>query len=145
MIVEVWFPIEKDEDGYPKSRDSEGLRCEVDNDHSETAEIMSVLFYLKNVAYGDTIRIKRNAAGYREFNGVLQRSGCSVYRLLLHDASHLAKVQQRLLDFNVFLERDDALIAIAAPTDVDSDALVDYILEGKRSGLWGSQDGYIAD
>jgi hypothetical protein len=54
-------------------------------------------------------------------------------------------VQDRLLDFGVFLERGDSLIAIAAPPDIDSDALVDYILEGKRSGLWGSQDGYIAD
>jgi hypothetical protein len=145
MIAEVWFSIQKDADGYPKSRDSEGLRCELDDDRSETAEIKSVPFYLKEVAYGDTIRIKKNPAGYREFDSVLQRGGCSVYRLLVHDLSRLAEVQERLLNFGVFLERDDALIAIAAPADVDSDALVDYILEGKRAGLWGSQDGYIAD
>lgn len=145
MIAEVWFSIEKDKDGYPKSRDSEGLRCELLNDESKTAEILSVPFYLKEVAYGDTIRIKKNPAGYREFDGILRRSGSSVYRLLLHDLSRLNEVQEKLLDFRVILERDDALIAIAAPPDVDLDALVEYIIEGKQSGIWGSQDGYVAD
>lgn len=145
MIAEVWFPIKKDSDGYPKSRDSEGLRCEITDERSEVAEIQSVPFYLKEVAYGDIIRIKRNSAGYREFDRVERRSGCSVYRLFLHDMDRLNEVQDKLLDFGVYLERDDQLIAIAAPPDVDLDALVDYIIEGKRSGLWGSQDGYIAD
>jgi hypothetical protein len=145
MIAEVWFPIQKDEDGYPKSRDSEGLRCEITDERSGIAEVQSVPFYLKEVAYGDTIRIKNNPAGYREFDSVERRGGCSVYRLLLHDISRLDEVQEKLLDFGVFLERDDSLIAIAAPPDVDSDALVSYIIEGKQSGLWGSQDGYIAD
>jgi hypothetical protein len=27
LAVEVWFQIEKDSEGYPKSRDSEGLLC----------------------------------------------------------------------------------------------------------------------
>ena len=145
MIVEVWFPIEKDSDGYPKSRDSEGLRCEISDEQSESAEVRSVPFYLKQVAYGDTIKIKRNPTGYREFDRVEHHSGCSVYRLLLHDASRRDEVLDRLLNFGVFLERDGGLIAIAAPLDVDSDALVNYILEGKRSGLWGAQDGYIAE
>jgi hypothetical protein len=64
---------------------------------------------------------------------------------LLHDVSRLDEVQEKLLDFGVLLERDDSLIAIAVPPDVDSDALVDYIIKGKQLGLWGSQDGYIAD
>jgi hypothetical protein len=145
MIAEVWFPIQKDEDGYPKSRDSEGLRCEISDERSEVAEVQSVPFYLKDVAYGDTIRIKNNPAGYREFDSIVRRGGCIVYRLLLHDVSRLDEVQEKLLDFGVLLERDDSLIAIAVPPDVDSDALVDYIIKGKRLGLWGSQDGYIAD
>jgi hypothetical protein len=145
MIVEVWFPIQKDSDGYPKSRDSEGLRCEISDERNELAEVQSVPFYLKEVAYGDIVRIKRNPAGYREFDGVERRSGCSVYRLLVHDATRLDEVQEKLLDFGVFLERDGSLIAIAVPPDVHSDALVAYIIEGKRSGLWGSQDGYIGD
>ena len=99
---------------------------------------LSVPFYLKEVAYGDTIRIKMHPAGYREFDSVLQRSGSSVYRLMLHDLSRLEEVQERLLDFGVLLERDGELIAIAAPPDVDSDALVDYIIEGKT--FWSLGD-----
>jgi hypothetical protein len=95
-----------------------------------------VPFYLKEVAYRDIVRIKRNPAGYREFEGVERRSGCSVYRLLVHDATRLDEVQEKLLDFGVFLERDDSLIAIAVPPDVDSDALIAYSIEGKRSGFW---------
>ena len=145
MIAEVWFPIQKDSDGYPKSRDSEGLRCEIGDERSELGEVQSVPFYLKDVAYGDTIRIKKNPAGYREFAGVEHRGGYSVYRLLLHDSKRKAEVIERLLDFGVFLEHEGDLIAIAARRNVDSEALVGYIVAGKQANLWGAQDGYIAD
>ena len=42
------------------------------------------------------------------------------------------------------LSKDGDLIAIAVPT-ADTDAIVDYILKGKREGFWGAQDGYVVE
>jgi hypothetical protein len=144
-IIEVWFPIEKDAEGYPTSRDFEGLRCEPLNSNSVSCTIVSVPFYLRNVAYGDTITTRQNPSGYVEFDKVIARSGHSVYRILLYDPSIKDEWIRRFLDFGVLLEHDGNLIAIAVPPASDADALVSVILDGKNKGLWGAQDGYISD
>jgi hypothetical protein len=145
--VEVWFQIEKDADGYPASRDSEGLLCLPLDAECTQCRIRSVPFYLKNVAYGDVVKTRENPSGYLEFAEVVKRGGSSVYRLLLHESAKARKDEyiKALLDFDVLLEHDGDLIAIAAPPDADSDALVEYILQGKATDAWGAQDGYIFD
>jgi len=47
------------------------------------------------------------------------------------------------LDLDVLLGQDGNLIAIAVPPSADTDAIVDYILDGKRSGFWGAPDGFV--
>jgi len=98
---------------------------------------------LKNIAYGDLITTKKNPAGYLEYNDVIKRGGYSIYRLLLHDSERKSEWIAALLDFDVLLEHDKDLIAIAVPPDINSDSLVDYILDGKSHGWWGAQDGFI--
>ena len=141
--VEVWFQIEKDAEGYPRTRDSEGLLCRPLNPECSECEVGSVPFYLRNIAYGDLITTKTNPAGYREFEKVIKRGGFSIYRLLLHDSSRKAEWVAAFLEFDVLLEHDEDLIAIAVPPDADSEGLVTYILDGKSRGWWGAQDGYI--
>ena|ERR1017187_1251596 len=51
-LVEVWFRIEKDGDGYPKTRSWEGM---LSHRTKEGFVLESVPFYLKNVSRGDTV------------------------------------------------------------------------------------------
>ncbi len=143
LVVEVRFDIEKDAEGYPPSRDAEVLLCKPLNPECSVCAVASIPFYLRNVAYGDTISTRDNPLGYLEFKEVVQRSGYSVYRILLHDSTKKDELIHRLLDLDVLLGQDGNLIAIAVPPSADTDAIVDYILDGKRSGFWGAQDGFV--
>jgi len=105
--------------------------------------VASVPFYLRNVAYGDTIRTQDNPSGYLEFSKLVKRGGFSIYRILLHDSSQKDKLITKLLEFDVLLEQDGDLVAIAVPPTADTDGIVDYLLDGKSKGLWGAQDGYL--
>ena len=55
LVVEVVFQIEKDAEGYPKSRNFEALLCKPLDAECSLCVVNSVPFYLRNVAYGDTI------------------------------------------------------------------------------------------
>lgn len=143
LVVEVWFPIEKDADGYPKSKDSEGLLCKPADAECSICTVASVPFYLRNVAYGDTISTQDNGSGSLGFKEVAKRGGYSVYRILLHESSKKDELIEKLLDCGALLEHEGDLIAIAISPNIDSDPLFDYILEGKAKGFWGAQDGYI--
>jgi len=142
FVVEVRFEIEKDAEGYPKSRNAEALLCKPLNPDCSLCVVASVPFYLKNVAYGDTITTRDKPSGL-EFGEVVKRSGYSVYRVLLHQTDKKEELTNKLLDLDVLLEQDGNLIAIAIPPAADSDTVVDYVLEGKRKGFWGAQDGYV--
>ena len=145
VVVEVWFQIEKDAEGYPKSRDAEGLLCKPLDVECSQCQVNSIPFYLNSVAYGDTISTSAHPGGYLQFKEVLKRGGYSIYRIFLHDSTNKERWITELLDFDVLLEQDGNLIAMAVAPSVDSDALVDYILAGKAKGLWGAQDGYILE
>ena len=145
LVVEVWFPIEKDADGYPRSRDSEALLCKPIDAECSLCNIASVPFYLRNVAFGDTVSTRDDGFGCLDFKEIVKRGGYSVYRILLHDLSTTDAAIKALLDFDVLLEHEGGLIAIAVSPQVNIDRLIDFILDGKDRGLWGAQDGYIAD
>src|SRR5262249_48324624 len=143
-VVEVTFEIEKDAEGFPKSRDAVALLGEPLNVDCSLCKVASVPFYLRNVAYGDTISTKDYQPDHMlQFGEVVKRGGYSVYRILLHDLAIKDEVIRKLLDLDALLEQEDNLLAIAVPPTADLDAIVDYILEGKHKGLWGAQDGYV--
>ena len=144
-VVEVKFGIEKDSTGYPKSRDAEALLCRPLDPECSQCAVASVPFYLRNVAYGDTISTEEDPSGCLQFKQIIARGGYSIYRILLHDSTKRDELITTLLDFDVLLEQDGDLIAIAAPPTANIDAIVDFILKGKSAGFWGAQDGYIAE
>lgn len=143
LVVEVRFSIEKDHEGYPSSRDSEALLCKPLDAECTECVVASVPFYLRNVAYGDTIKVEEGPTRCLEFKEILKRGGFSVYRILLHDSTKREVVITKLLEFDTLLEQSGDLIAIAVPPTANVDAIVDYLLDGKREGFWGTQDGYI--
>ncbi|HXP68609.1 MAG TPA: DUF4265 domain-containing protein [Candidatus Dormibacteraeota bacterium] len=142
-VVEVRFEIEKDADGYPKSRNAEALLCKPLDPECSLCIVASVPLYLRNIAYGDTIRTKPDSGDSLEFGQVVKRGGYSVYRVLLHDPSRKDAVIRHFLDLGALVEHDGDLIAVAVPPTANVDAIADYILTGKDKDYWGAQDGYI--
>lgn len=145
LVVEVRFEIEKDVDGYPKSRDAEALLCEPLDPECSRCVVVSVPFYLRNIAYGDTISAEENRTGGLNFKEVLARGGYSIYRILIHNLSKKDELMAKLLGLDALVEQDGNLIAVAVPPTAKLDVIVDYILTGKKAGWWGAQDGYIAE
>jgi hypothetical protein len=143
LVIEVRFKIQKDAEGFPKSRDYELLLCRPQDPECTQCVIASVPFYLNDVAYGDTITTREGSRGELEFGEVAQRGGYSTYRIYLHDQSKRDEFITKLLDLGAVVEQNVNLIAAAIPLSTDSDAVVDYILEGKEKGFWGAQDGFI--
>lgn len=143
LMVEVRFPIEKDAQGYPTSRDFECLLCKPSDPECSKCVIASVPFYLRNVAYGDIISTKDDPSGLLDFAEVTERGGYSIYRLFLHDVSKKDEAIRKLLDLDTLIEQDGKLIAIAVSSTADVDRVVEYILMGKEKGFWGAQDGYV--
>jgi Domain of unknown function (DUF4265) len=142
-VVEVWFEIEKDSEGYPKSRDFEGLLCKPVDAECSVCIVKSVPFYLRNVAYGDTIRTEDGPDRCLEFHSVMERGGYSVYRVLLHDPARREELVSQLQNFGAVVEQEGNLIALAASSKEKLDQIVDYILEGKAKDWWGAQDGFV--
>lgn len=143
-LVEVWFEIEKDAEGYPKSRDFEALLCQPIVPGSSTCVVKSVPFYLRNVAYGDTIRIEDGPDNKTlSFHSVVNRGGYSVYRVYLHDPARRDELVAKLLPMGALIEQEKKLIAIAVPPGNKFDETVDYICAGKDNDWWGAQDGFI--
>jgi Domain of unknown function (DUF4265) len=145
LEVEVWFQIQKDADGYPKSRDAEALRCKPIDPECTKCVVASIPFYLNGVSYGDTIATIEDHDGYLKFKEVLTRGGYSVYRIFLNDSSLADQLVTTVLEFDVLVEREGKLLAIAVPSTGNVDAIIDFLLEGKQDGSWGLQDGYICE
>lgn len=142
--VAVVFKIEKNALGYPKSRDFEALFCRPLDEEATTCRIMSVPFFLKNVAYGDTIETEVDPeTDGLNFSRVLIRGGYSIYRIYLHDQSKKEALLEKLFSCDALVEITGNLLAFAVLDSNYSDALYNYIMEGKSLGYWGAQDGFI--
>jgi len=145
LVVEVRFEIQKDADGYPASRVAEALLCKPLDAECSRCIVVSVPFYLRDVAYGDTISTIERPPNCLRFNDIVTRGGYSVYRVFLHDLSKRDELVSRLLELDALLEQDGELIAVAVPSTANRDAIVEYLIEGNRADYWGAQDGYVVE
>lgn len=141
-LEEVWFFIEKDEDGYPESRTWEGMWTRRINGNFE---ILSVPFYLKTVSRGDTVSASQDA--FLKFTGVRDRGGHNTYRLLMESCSEdevkAALVELRSKGLVVELNEAGILIAVDVPPSLDQQEIDAYLLSEKEAGRWQVQDGYL--
>src|ERR1700745_4067169 len=89
--VEIWFRIEKDEDGYPRSKDWEQLLAWPVLESDRCFSIESIPFFVKGVARGDIVKVKvsENAevqeGEFFEYESIVERGGHNTYRLLLRE------------------------------------------------------------
>ena len=147
-LVEIWFPIEKDEDGYPELKDWEQLLARP-TDTVDRFEIESVPFYLKNVSRGDIVTAKVvDAADGQifQFDCVLEHRGHNTYRLLLR------KKREDDPDFTIkeltsrglaVEEQHGNFLAVDVPPSLNQSEADNYLVTESNSGRWEMQDGYL--
>jgi hypothetical protein len=147
-LVEIWFRIEKDKDGYPESKTWEQLLARP-TQQVDQFRLESVPFYLKNVSRGDLVKAKivNNDQGeIFEFDSVVSHEGHNTYRLLLKEKrpDDPDFTVNELIKIGLAVEEQHGnFLAVDVPTTVDQTAVDDYLVAESESGRWEMQDGYL--
>jgi hypothetical protein len=142
-LIEVWFPIEKDADGYPESKSWEGMLSRAT---SRGFVLESIPFYLKNVSKGDLVAAQEG--DFLRFSHVVERGGHNTYRLLMDEASEpeVERARTELELRGLSVERNEAgiLLAVDVPPSVAQQDIDAYLIANKAAGRWQMQDGYLS-
>lgn len=150
--VEIWFPIEKDKEGYPNSKNWEQLLAKPIVDRDDYFQIESVPFFLKNVSRGDIVKaktVKNEEIQEQEsfqFECVVDRGGHNTYRLLLRkkQPTDPGFTTQELLEKGLAIEEQGGdFLAVDVPPTVDQLEVDQYLLRESGLGRWEMQDGYL--
>jgi hypothetical protein len=150
--VEIWFPIEKDQDGYPQSKNWEQLLARPLLERNDYFVIESVPFFLKNVCRGDVISAKAlknktvlEGEGF-EYNKLVKTGGHNTYRLLLRrkhpEDPKFTEDELMHKGLAVEIEGDD-FFAVDVPPSVDQKEIDQYLVGEARAGRWEMQDGCL--
>lgn len=140
-LVEVWFKIEKDAEGFPESKSWEGLLARPEGD---AFRLVSIPFYLNNVSRGDLVAAEDGQ--FLAFSHVLERGGHNTYRILLRQllpddpASTLKELIKKGLAVEV---EHDSFLAIDAPPSINQAEVDSYLVAESESGRWEMQDGFL--
>lgn len=147
--VEIWFRIEKDADGYPRSKSWEQLLGHPVTARDDYFQIASVPFFLRNVSCGDIVKARTRVetevqdGEIFEFDSIVERGGHNTYRLLVkkQDASStMNELQKRGLAVE---EESGGLLAVDVPPAVDQHAVDAFLVKEAELGRWQMQDGYL--
>lgn len=151
--VEVWFRIEKDKDGYPRSKNWEQLLAWPVLEKDDYFSIESIPFFVKGISRGDIVRAKvvHNSdvkdGEFYEFDGVVDRGGHNTYRLLLRQKrpNDPDSTENELLQKGLAVEVSDGdFFAIDVPPSVNQKEIDDYLIAESKSDRWGLQDAYLS-
>jgi len=141
-LVEIWFEIEKDADGYPESKSWEGLLAKPEG---QNFRLISVPFYLKNVSRGDLVAASSGQCF--AFVRVLDRGGHNTYRLLL---KHIlpddpAGTINELVAMGLAVEESNGiLLAVDVPPSVNQSEIDSYLMAQEQLNRWEMQDGFLS-
>jgi hypothetical protein len=142
-LVEIWFWIEKDADGYPESKSWEGMWSRVT---SQGFLVESVPFYLKNVSRGDLVAAEEGV--FQRFSHVIERGGHNTYRLLMDGASEdeAERAISELEARGLTVEKNEAgiLLAVDVPPTVAQQEIDADLMSNTTAGRWQMQDGYLS-
>jgi len=150
--VEIWFRIEKDEQGYPKSKNWEQLLARPVLERDDYFQIESVPFYLKNISRGDIVRAivvedeEILESEIFKFDTVVDRGGHNTYRLFLrkkHPNDPVFTVDELIKKGLAVEEQYGDFFAVDVPPTVDQKAIDAYLLAECNASRWEMQDGYL--
>jgi len=139
-LVEIWFRIQKDEDGFPESKDWEALLCSCVRFPNQF-QVKSVPFYVKGIAVADIVSVTETNEGYYEFEGVISRGGHIAYRLFVEKAPWMVEQELENLGCAVETTANNKLLAVDIPSD-RVNQVRDHLLKGLQSGRWELQEAY---
>jgi Domain of unknown function (DUF4265) len=150
--VEIWFPISKNQRGYPKSKNWEQLLARPVIQRDDYFRIESIPFFLKDVSRGDIVKamvVRNREIDENEvflFERVVDRGGHNTYRLLLrkkHRRDPGFTVGELLKRGLAIEEQGGDFLAVDVPPSVDQKATDEYFLRECEAGRWEMQDGYL--
>jgi hypothetical protein len=142
--VEVWFQIEKDEDGYPRSKDWEGLLCTC-LDSTDQFRVESIPLYVRGVAVNDVVSASvADSGSYYRFDRLISRGGHSTYRLFADNSPDAVVRELEALGCGVETAAGGRLLAIDVPPNVNAQ-LRAFLFEGRRAKRWDLQEASVAE
>lgn len=150
--VEIWFRIEKDKDGYPRTKNWEQLLAWPILERADYFRIESIPFFVKGISRGDIVRAKGSQNSeiqegeFFEFESLVERGGHNTYRLLLREKrpNDPEFTEKELLEKGLAVEINDGdFVAIDVPPSANQKEIDDYLVKESESGRWGLQDGFV--
>jgi len=147
--VEIWFRIEKDEHGYPTTKNWEQLLAWPLRESERCFRLESIPFFVKGISRGDIVEAKVSENSevqqgeFFEFERIVERGGHNTYRILLNEKD-AGLTRQELLAKGLALEiEDDDFFAIDVPPELDQKEIDKFLISEAESGRWGLQDGFV--
>ena len=150
--VEIWFRLEKDEDGYPRSKDWEQLLAWPVLESDRYFLIESIPFFVRGIARGDIIKAKVSENSevqegeFFEFESIVERGGHNTYRLLIREnhTTDLGLTKEELLGKGLAFEiEDNDFFAVDVPPSVNQKEIDDFLIAEAEAGRWGLEDGFV--
>jgi len=152
--VQICFPIEEDNDGYPEGRSCEELFAWPIKENESYFCVESIPFFVKGLSRGDIVQariVEKNQVHdteFFEFERLVERGGHNTYRLLVRNSSpkepELTEKELREMGLMFEVDKKD-FFAVDVPPDVDQDEIDDFLIAEAESGRWGLQDGYVKE
>lgn len=140
--VKVVFKLEKDEDDYPPA-DYEGLWARPLGEG--LFQIDNVPFFARGIAWGDIVSALKLEKELR-FLEVVNPSGHSTLRLIIHDEKDIPSVKAMLEKLGCAVERSHipGLISVDVPPTVPMATLKPFLDEGEAQERWGYEEACLA-
>jgi hypothetical protein len=146
--VKVIFELQRDGDGWPPAG-SEGLWAVPIT--PDMVRLENTPFFVRGVANGDLIRVRRGDDGALEATERLQWSGYCTIRIIVFRNGPLSGSLQRALDLFAPLgvtgegiERF-GMVALDIPPGAEIAAVKRLLREGEQDGWWEYEEGCIGD
>jgi hypothetical protein len=135
-LPEVWFRLEKDDDGYPP-KEWEGLKSEKTG-QPDTYKIKNVPFFARDVAYDDEVQaVVAEEGDYLAYSTVRlwmtsENEDSGALTTYLSDRACLVEFAPNF---------GNRLVAVGIPRAVFSEVYA-FITAGREKGCWDAQHGY---
>ena len=145
-FVKVVFDLARDDDGWPPAA-SEGLWAITVG--PDVVRLDNTPFFVRGVAAGDLIQVRREAGSQLRAAARLQWSGHCTIRIIVFRDGPLGGSRQQVLDMFSLLGATGegieqyAMVALDIPPRAQLTAIKRLLLQGERDGWWEYEEGCI--
>jgi hypothetical protein len=146
-LVKVIIPLEQDEDGYPPVGSERLWALEVGEGRYQ---LDNIPFFARELACGDIVAavpMEGADEGILRYERLLEPSGHSTFRVLVHDEAQVPEVCDLLEGLGCGTERSHLprLVAIDIPPTVSLDAVRQALEPGRAQERWDYEESCLAD